>query len=173
MPAHQGSLDGLCGPYAICNALDLCGLGEHQEELFQEACSVPAACPWPSPVWLGTTYADMKRMVRACLRSPLNRLGVTARYPLSRNAPSTNAAFWKRFDDAFSDPRAICGIVGLRKPAAHWVVAIPDGGRVVFVDSCVEQPAYRKNRSALHAGFRRSKPTQWLLDRGELIVFHC
>lgn len=171
MPSYQGALDGLCGPYAIVNALELCGLGKDRDALFQTACSISPSLAWPTPVWLGTGYGDLKRMVRACLSSPANRHGISARYPLARQAPASNHRYWERFDEAFSDPRAICGIIGLKKPTAHWVVAIPDGGRIVFVDSCVDQPFYRKNRSTLHAGLRRRKPTQWLVDRRELIVF--
>lgn len=172
MPAYQGELDALCGVYAIINAFELSGLSKEREALFEAACSVPVTLPWPSPVWLGTTYDDLKRMVRACISSPANRLGIRARFPLARKAPATSCEFWTRFDSAFEDPRTVCAIVGLRQPSAHWVVAIPDGGRVVFVDSCAEKPAYRKNRAALHAGFRRHKPTQWLVDRRELIVFY-
>lgn len=172
MPSYQGELDGLCGPYAIINALELCGLGRERDELFRAACSISPTFSWPSPVWLGTSYIDLKRMVRACLSSPANRVGISARYPLTRDAPSTNAAYWERFDAAFSDPRAVCGIVGLRKPHQHWLVALPDGGRVAFIDSCAERPVYRKNRASLFAGLRRAKASQWLLDRRELIVLH-
>lgn len=110
-------------------------------------------------------------MVGSCLKSPANRLGIRARYPLSRRPPATNSAYWDRFDEAFADDAAICGIVGLRAPNAHWVVVVPDGGRIAFVDSTPDQPVYRKNRASLFAGYRRAKPTQWLVDRGELIVF--
>lgn len=171
MPAYQGALDGLCGPYAIVNALELCGLGKDRDTLFQAACSISPSLGWPTPVWLGTSYSDLKRMVRACLSSPANRHGISARYPLTKAAPPTNSRYWERFDEAFSDPRAICGIIGVRQPNQHWVVVLPDGGRIAFVDSCAERPTYRKNRAALFAGFRRPKPSQWLLDRRELIIF--
>lgn len=65
----------------------------------------------------------------------------------------------------------MCGIVGLRAPEPHWVVVVPDGRRILFVDSSPDEPLYRKNRAALYAGYRRPKPTHWLLDRRELVVF--
>lgn len=52
-------------------------------------------------LWLGATYADLRRMIRGRLSSPANRLGIRARYPLARQAPVTNAAFWNRFAEVF------------------------------------------------------------------------
>lgn len=173
MPSYQGELDALCGAYAIVNAMELCGLGAERQALFEIACAATVRNPWPLTLWEGTTYADLKRMVRGCLKSDANRSKLSASYPLSRRRAATNADFWNAFDDAFSDCRAVCAIIGLKKPSAHWVVAIPDGGRIAFIDSCPERPVYRKNRASLYAGFRRPKPTQWLVDRGELVVFHA
>lgn len=170
MPAYQGELDGLCGQYAVTNALDLCGLGRHRQALFEAACASAKPERWPLVLWQGTEFSDLKRMVRNCLSSPANRLGIRARYPFYRGAPANNAAYWDAFDQAFSDGGAICAIVGLRKPNPHWVVVIPDGGRVAFIDSTPDQPVYRKNRASLYAGYRRPKPNQWLLDRRELVV---
>ena len=171
MPAYQGRLDGLCGQYAITNALELCGLGRHRDTLFRTACASAPVERWPVLLWKGTEFSDLRRMVGSCLKSPANRLGVKARYPLSRGTPATNSDYWDRFDDAFADDNAVCGIVGLVAPHSHWVVVVPEGGRVAFVDSTPEQPIYRKNRASLFAGYRRAKPTQWLLDRRELVVF--
>lgn len=171
MPSHQGALDGLCGQYAITNALELCGLGRHRDTLFRTACASAPVDRWPVLLWKGTQFSDLRRMIGNCLKSPANRLGVKARYPFSRGAPATNSAYWDAFDRAFANEDAICGIVGLRAPNAHWVVVFPDGGRVAFVDSTPDQPLYRKNRASLYAGLRRPKPNHWLLDRRELVVF--
>lgn len=170
MPVYQGALDGLCGQYAVTNALELCGLGGNRQALFEIACAASPIERWPFLLWKGTEFADLRRMVRACLKSPENRVGVRARYPFSRGEPPTNTAYWERFDEVFEDDSAICGIVGLRAPHPHWVVILPDRGRIMFVDSAPDQPVYRKNRASLHAGYRRARPTQWLLDRRELIV---
>lgn len=171
MPSHQGALDGLCGQYAITNALELCGLGRQRDTLFRIACAAAPVERWPVLLWKGTEFSDLRRMVGSCLNSPANRLGVKARYPFSRGAPATNTAYWDAFDRAFSDEGAICGIAGLISPHPHWVVVVPDGGRIAFVDSTPEQPIYRKNRAFLYAGYRRPKPNDWLLDRRELVVF--
>ena len=110
-------------------------------------------------------------MVNHCLSSPANRLGIRARYPFYRGGPTTNSAYWDAFDKAFSDDKAVCAVIGLIKPSAHWVVVQPDGGRIAFYDSDASKPYYRKNRVALRAGVRRAKPSEWLIDRRELVVF--
>lgn len=171
MPSHQGELDGLCGQYAITNALELCGLGRHRAALFQVACASASANRSPDFVWQGTGFSDLRRMVGSCLKSTANRAGIKARYPLSRGAPRTNSDYWNAFDRAFDNESAVCAIVGLRAPVKHWVVVAPQGGRLAFFDSDPNRPAYRKNRASLYAGYRRPKPNDWLLDRRELVIF--
>lgn len=171
MPAWQGSFDSLCGQYAVTNALDLCGLGRDREELFKTACQASPASRWPHVITEGTWFSDLRRMVNHCLSSPANRLGIKARYPFLRREPTSNAAYWDAFDEAFSDDKTVCAVIGLIKPAAHWVVVQPDGGRLAFYDSDANNPCYRKNRVTLRAGKRRAKPTEWLIDRRELVIF--
>lgn len=92
-------------------------------------------------------------------------------YPFQRYTPQTNAEYWTRFDEVFADDAAQCGIVGMTQPWAHWIVVSRDAGRLQFTDSDPFTPHTRKNRGSLHAGERRRKPTQWLIDRKELVVF--
>jgi hypothetical protein len=171
MPSYQGERDGLCGPYAIANALELCGLADEHDALFRIACRAPKARRWPDLLWAGTSFADLQRMIRACLDSPENHLGVRACYPFLRSPPATNADYWRRFHTVFDDEEALCGIIGMTSPWAHWIVVRRDGGRLTFADSDPREPYARKNRSSLFAGTRRQKPTQWLIDRRELVVF--
>ena len=169
MPSYQGELDGLCGAYAIANALEQCGLGKHHETFFQIACTV-ASERGPQHIWEGTSFSTLQRMLAACLRSSANRLGIKASYPFWRETPSSNRTYWECFDRQFASDRALCGIVGLTKPHAHWLVIAPDGRRLVFTNSDPESLYQRKNRTAVFAGSRRSRPNQWLLDRRELVV---
>lgn len=171
MPAYQGQSDALCGQYAVTNALELCGLGKHREALFRTACKAAPAHRWPLVMLDGTCFSDLRRMVGYCLRSPANKLGIRARYPFYHREPPTNSAFWETFDEAFANDAAVCGIVGLTVPSPHWVVIQPDGARIAFYDSDASNPYYRKNRSTLRAGVRRAKPTEWLIDRRELVIF--
>lgn len=169
MPSYQGELDALCGAYAIANALEQCGLGKERTTFFEIACAI-ASERGPQHIWEGTSFATLRRMVTGCLGSPANRLGIKASYPFWREAPPSNHAYWERFDRQFATGRALCGIVGLIKPAPHWLVIAPDGGRLIFVNSDPSGLYQRKNRAAVFAGLRRARRSQWLLDRRELIV---
>lgn len=171
MPAYQGQLDGLCGQYAIANAFELCGLRSNRQAIFEAACSVAPELKWPVALWKGTTFTDLRRMVRQCVRHPANTTGVEAHFPFLKSAPISDAAFWRGFDDAFSDPRSVCAIVGLSSPYNHWIVAVPDGGRIAFVDSAAERNFFRKNRASLYAGHRPRSPSQWVLDRQAVAIF--
>jgi hypothetical protein len=174
MPKYQGELDGLCGPYAIANALEACGLKGHYEAMFQTACEALARSRWPALLWDGTGYGDLQRMIRACLSSPHNSKAVTVSYPFQHKPPSTNRDYWTQFDALFAEPAVRCAIIGLTQPRAHWVVVTRDsgdGGRLRFTDSDARNPGPRKNRTSLFAGERRQRPTQWLIDRKELAVF--
>lgn len=171
MPSYQGQLDGLCGPYAIANALEQCGLAINHETFFQIACERASGSRWPSLLWEGTSFAEIRRMVSACLSSPANTLAIKARYPFRQEPPPTNRDYWMRFDELFDDERTLCGIVGVIRPHPHWIVISRDGGRLIFTSSDADSVYQRKNRAAVHAGYRRRKPGQWLIDRRELVVF--
>ena len=67
--AWQGSLDGLCGPYSIVNAYDLCDIEEDWlgQDIFYIACSEIGN--WPEVLWEGTTFKQMRTMLKACQKS--------------------------------------------------------------------------------------------------------
>lgn len=169
MPRHQGALDGLCGPYAIVNALEECGYSGHHQSVFETACTAVSKRRWPMLLWEGNWFGDLQRMIAASLRE--HCAGVTARYPFQRNPPRSNAEYWSRFDEVFDDEKVICGIVGLTQPSAHWIVVSRVGGRLSFTDSDPQSPKISKNRSSVFAGDRRQRRGQWLVDRAELVVF--
>lgn len=171
MPSFQGELDGLCGPYAIVNAFEECGLADDGEAIFKACCKALSAARWPALMWEGTSFGDLQRMIRACLDDPDIATHVEVSYPFSRDPPTTNDDYWWRFDEVFSDETAVCAIIGITQPRLHWIVAGWDGGRVIFFDSDARTPRHRKNRASLFAGKRREKPHQWLIERHELIVF--
>lgn len=172
---YQGELDGLCGPYAIVNALEHCGLANKGEKIFRTACNSIANRRWPAVLWEGTTYADLKRMIAACLRSDFNHLKIKASYPFDRNPPLTNKDFWIRFDNVFDDELARCAIMVRWKPDAHWIVALREGtgSKVTFVDAHPNFPKFRKRRSSIFAGSRRLNNRQWLIDRAQFVVFRA
>lgn len=65
--SRQGQLDGLCGPYAITNALAYLGHGGDRADVFQTACSAVSRNRWAILLWEGTTFGDLKKMISACM----------------------------------------------------------------------------------------------------------
>lgn len=173
MPSYQGELDGLCGPYAIANAFELCGCCTGNEKVFKLACQAFAQRRWPEILWEGTSFHDMQRMIKACIDNVkfAQSYELDVSYPFMKIVPNTNSEYWDRFDEIFDDKAVQCGIIGITLPSAHWIVASRDGSRIEFTDSTAHKSMLRKNRASLYAGERRQKPNQWLIDRKEFIVF--
>lgn len=174
MPAYQGEFDGLCGMYAIANAYDICGYGDSCSKLFEVACSALAQSRWPSVLWEGTTFGDMRTMISTCQEEIEGQYveQVTIKYPFLQRSPGTNEEYWNQFDAIFRDKSVYCGIIGLEYPSSHWVVVARDSRRRIwFFDSDSNAPEYRKNVATLFAGNRRRSRKQWRICRKELVVF--
>ena len=140
--AYQGSLDGLCGPYAIVNAYHLCDIEEDWlgQDIFKIACSEIGN--WPKVLWKGTTFKQMRRMLKACqttLRSAYREADcaypIEIEYPFRANPPRSGKKFRKRLRRVFSRDDVICGIVGMEKPAAHWFSFVKPKGTLIVLDS--------------------------------------
>ncbi|WP_143027225.1 hypothetical protein [Rhodospira trueperi] len=172
MPNYQGQLDGLCGPYAIVNAFEHCGIDAHQN-IFETACGAISQKRWPNVLWEGTTIGDLKRMIKRCRERIDGAEQIKTRYPFSRNPPKNNKKYWDRFDNLFeSNANVRCMILGLTRPSYHWIVAYcGEGTRVNFVDTDPMKPFQRKNRTSLHAGSRNGNPNKWIIEPRELILF--
>lgn len=167
-PFQQGKLDGLCGPYAIVNALGHMGSRKKPDEIFQNACAAVSRNRWPALLWEGTTFGDLKKMIAACV-SDID--GVSVNYPFWRSAPTSNSAYWQEFDEIFEDEDALCGIIGLTRPSDHWLVVCRGGARLTFLDSDPTKSVKRVERSSLYAGERGPREKDWVIDRRELVVF--
>lgn len=168
--AYQGEYDWLCGMYAITNAFIECGAGDG-EKVFMTACSRLARNRWPTTIWEGTDFDDMKKMIRKCSRQITPRISFS--FPFEgENEPESNEDYWHRFFEMSNGKNPIrCGIIQIDAPFSHWIVAKKDGGRVAFVDSSPRKSTFRRNLSSLYAGQRRRKRTQWRIIRSNLIVF--
>lgn len=127
-PHRQGSLDGLCGMYAIVNALRTAsGVEADADEIFATACLALTRSRWPKVLWKGTGLGDMRNMIAACIaKHGYGRLRV--RYPFLRTKPSSNKEFWEKLEDAFAEHDATCAIIRLNEPFEHWLVIGLDGG---------------------------------------------
>ena len=165
---HQGALDGLCGPYAIANALALCGVSSFAA-VFQACVLALPKSRWPKGLWEGTDWYDLQRMLRA-LGPTLRRHSLAVSFPFEEREPASPEKYWEGFDAHFARAGARVAILGLRKPRFHWIVARPHGGSIQFIDSNPDQPTPIKERASLKVGKLNPKAS-WLIDPGELILF--
>ena len=175
---YQGSLDGLCGPYAIVNAYHQCDIEEDWlgEDIFAIACM--AIRGWPQVLWEGTSFEQMIKMLKACqnsLKSAYEEAGckypIEVKYPFRNNEPGSNKEYWKRFDEEFFRDSAICGIIGMEVPSEHWFAFDISVKTLSVFDST--HPSDRRMRRVrikeIHAGVYQMK--SFVINRRELIMF--
>ena len=176
--AYQGSLDGLCGPYAIVNAYHQCDIEEDWlgEDLFAIACL--AIKGWPHVLWEGTSLGQMIKMLKACqdaLQSAYEEADtnypIDVRYPFLKNSPGSNEEYWKRFDEIFSRDDVICGIIGMAVPSEHWFAFDKRAKTLTVFDSThpSDHGMRRLRIEDIHAGVYEKK--KYVICRRELIVF--
>ena len=177
--ARQGTLDGLCGPYAIVNAYDQCEIEEGwlgEDDIFAISCS--AINGWPDVLWEGTTFTQMITMIKACQKA-LSRAyndadceyPISVSYPFRKKTPKTNKEYWKRFNKIFSRDEAICGIVGMERPSEHWFAFSKRPKTLSVYDSAnfSERGIQRIRLENIHAGVYEKR--RYLFCRKEFIVF--
>ena len=176
--AYQGSLDGLCGPYAIVNAYHQCDIEEDWlgEDLFAIACL--AIKGWPHVLWEGTSFRQMIKMLKACqgvLQSAYEEADtnypINVKYPFLKNAPGSNKEYWKRFDEIFSQDDVICGIIGMEVPSEHWFAFDKRAKTLTVFDSThpSDHGMRRIRIEDIHAGVYKKRKD--VINRKELIVF--
>lgn len=169
-PKHQGELDGLCGPYAIANAISFLAGEDRFNEIFQEACRGLASSRWPQTIWEGTTFGDLKKMISRCKKNIEDLSCFKFSYPFLRKTPKTNSDYWLKFDDILNREPKQCAIIGITRPSMHWIVVSSSGEKIKFRDSTATSRMYSKPRTSLYAGERNSDKEKWMIDRQELIL---
>lgn len=117
-PLRQGDQDGLCGIYAIINALTLVipkqMTKRAQERLFK---TLAMACDaWPFVLWNGTTTDQVKTMLRAAQAEH----DFTWGQAFARTKFVTFDDFAAALEDHVSE-RAVA-IISIERPSAHWSV---------------------------------------------------
>ena len=175
--AYQGNLDGLCGPYAIVNAFDRCGIEEGWlgQDLFNIACS--AIDGWPDVLWEGTDFGQMKTMLKTCrkaldkaYRKAGQEFHVEIDYPFDgKRQPRSNKEYWKRFHDIFGDDGVICGILGIEDPHEHWIAFENRKRKLALFDSDADDDTRSIRKREIYAG--KTMRRRWLVNPRELAVF--
>jgi hypothetical protein len=170
MAFYQGELDGLCGMYAIVNAVELCDESIDSEEVFKLACLGLAHSKWPAVLWEGTSLRQLQFMLKNITeRYPT----INVKYPFLVTQPSSNELFWNAFDEIFDAPAstAVCAIVRIASEQ-HWTIISPEGRRLAMVDSTANEQHRTKNRKSLFAGKKRENNRQMLVVKEDVIVFY-
>ena len=175
--AYQGKLDGLCGPYAIVNAYDRCGLTEDWlgQDLFNITCL--AVDGWPAILWEGTSFRQLRKMLTACqkeLEKAYKETGekfhIKVEYPFSGNRrPKSNREYWMRFEELYSHDDVVCGILGMEDPHQHWVAFENKRISLSIFDSDAKGERWRIKKGDIHTGRRCLR--KYLINRCELVVF--
>ena len=175
--AYQGNLDGLCGPYAIVNAFDRCGLNEEWvgKHVFRIACL--AIEDWPRVLWKGTEFSELKMMLKACTkasrkayREAEEEFHISVEYPFSgAGRPRSDREYWQRFNELFAREDVVCGILGMEHPYRHWIAFRDNGKSLTMFDSGDRGGRWRIAKKKIHAGRRNRK--KYRVNREELVVF--
>jgi len=149
--AYQGNLGGHCGPYAIVNAFDRCGLDQEWlgRNLFKIACL--AIEGWPRTLWKGTDFPQMKTMLKACTKASKNayreagkEFHVKVECPFWGAArPRSDREYWRRLNEIFACDDVVCGILWIEHPWRHWIVFRNSGESLIMFDSCVGATRWR------------------------------
>ncbi|MCF8074026.1 MAG: hypothetical protein K9K66_10800 [Desulfarculaceae bacterium] len=124
-PWGQGSLDSLCGPYSLINALMLVkgplGTAEAAEAVWRLLDALPGGRP-VAQVWHeGAGPSDMTRMIRRCLA---RRYSVKVTRPFYGQPKISLSAYWERVTEFLNDgPHRAVVLVMDGADYSHWTVA--------------------------------------------------
>lgn len=187
--AYQGSADGLCGMYAIVNALTMaCGIEDYPKasrrksedtdqvswRILQRACLALPKEKWPEFLWNGTNFAQLKTMINACVE-PVAADGVYVEYPFDKKEPRTIEDFWNRMSEFWEDENIRCAIIGINNPFPHWTAIGLEGRRVYVLDSTAGETMTRMNIASLSARASEAQDRErkkWNIDRQEVALFY-
>ena len=131
-PLQQGDLDGLCGAYALVNAVTrlLHNRGFQRDDanrLFQRLCrTLHRRQRMPQAVWRGTHIDDIDGMLRTVRRFVRENFAVTliVSHPFDSGVPRRKDRFFRVLSESFTskDERKVA-IIGLDRPGFHWTIA--------------------------------------------------
>ncbi len=142
-PWQQGELDGLCGIYAIINAMKLLALSRGFDfpdaagtVLFRKMVkSLDARNKMPNALWDGTSFTHVRAFLGEASRFMRRQYGLELVHrQLARKGEITRKdVFWRFLDSAlrgdgmydfrFDTPHTRVALVGLGHPLPHWTLA--------------------------------------------------
>ncbi|MBM4352204.1 MAG: hypothetical protein FJ109_00165 [Deltaproteobacteria bacterium] len=184
-PKRQGGLDGLCGVYAVVNAIgELTFNGEfgreRQQELFNLLVrTVYRRLPQDRKsirfVWDGTSPADVNAMVETAGRFARRKLGFDLEWCRGLSGSGMGKkiqSFWKELDSHLtSDQKGAAIVVYDDDDISHWTCVVDSTGKQLRLRDSAGFKTLKKQGGTL--GSRRSGQRQYwwndvfLLSRGK------
>src|SRR5215203_5924913 len=171
-PYRQGRLDGLCGLYALINALRLLCPRLDEDACERAFCALLRAlerqgCSLLNVIHRGLTRRELFQLIGPWQRFTARELGVVlAVSRLTVPEPSLRGV-WRSLDRALDGKRV--AIVGLDGAERHWTVAYAGTERTLRVaDSCGLRVIYRAQCTVGRTSLRyQLRPSEVLLVRRE------
>ncbi len=168
-PARQGDFDGLCGLYALINALDLVGFKRPRTPLHRSlfvtlAASVPSGT-LRKAIDSGLNGRDLIKaadLAFPAFRKPLGG-SVTVSRPFRRAVFETDAAFIEGMVDIMASGRSAL-ILNVSTPTySHWTVASSVTSQTIVLRDSGTMTELDLGRYSIKRGRYRIKPRETLL----------
>lgn len=164
----QGTLDGMCGHYAVINALAACNVFRSYKQKQRIFLEVWNRCP---ELYEGMYFKSM-RVVLDRLRKSGEIPSVLVSVPFARKTIRVKRDVEGYFGQLLVSTKVTCAIIQIQRASDdwedHWIVVKPDGNRFAFIDSIgngLEE--IRKNGSSLTIG--RQRDTRSLDSRWHIV----
>jgi hypothetical protein len=178
----QGTLDGMCGQYALINAFTACGA--FKTYIAQQAMlkALNAALPkntWPAAVLAGTSFDDLRVMIRRAQRAR-RVYGFKIAYPFDAEyrPKRLESEYLAQLLSLLPTAEDGCAIIAVQRPddgwIDHWIVVRRRGHAFQFIDSVKQhgRTTIIKKQSGLRVGRHSGNDTRWhILARRQVIVF--
>lgn len=185
---YQGTLDGLCGHYAIVNALTECGVPEnweHQEKIFLFALDrVPSAYKGMYFPKMRSILAEMKNTRIQAMPAWPESLSVE--YPLANKrfkGAKASDMYKDILKQLLSRATARCAILQIQRSSddwvEHWIVVKKNGDRLQFIDLIAQKASagtINKNWGSLKVGHQanhHSTESAWRWIYPQQVALFC
>ena len=129
-PYQQGDFNGLCGLYAVLNAIlrqfEMTGLEQLHEEMFKVGATAIPKNRFPDVLWDGMDVADLFRIAKAVGRflRESRGLDVVVWKPFERRRFANVTAYVEELDGIWSERKAsfVIGVDWAGGTNGHWTV---------------------------------------------------
>lgn len=168
-PARQGAFDGLCGVYAVINALDLAGLKRRRsalhKNLFRELTNALGAAALLEALEHGLDTDDLARAAKFAFQQLARDEGVnlTVELPFAERVYDSVSGFLADLRPLVSKPRHAIILQVRLNGTWHWTVAQALTARRLNLRDSGGRRALHLDRFEIGAGPNQFAPSETLL----------